>query len=104
MLKGTGGLLGLDGQRQHRSGTNRPARIGAQLDPDDHLSFTRFGSSVRHEIAHFERCSDELLSTVFARAVASTQADLGGTELELALRETCAIPCLPRMTARSTSC
>lgn len=66
--------------------------IGAQLDPDDHLSFTRFGSSVRHEIAHFERCSDELLSTVFARAVASTQADLGGTELELALRETCAIP------------
>lgn len=66
--------------------------IGAQLDPGDHLSYTRFGTSVRHEIAHLERCTNELLGAVFARAVACTQADLGGTELELALRETCAIP------------
>lgn len=66
--------------------------IGAQLNPSDHLSYTRFGSGVKHEIAGLECCSDELLGTVFARAVASTQADLGGTELELALRETCAIP------------
>lgn len=66
--------------------------IGAQLDPGDHLSYTRFGTEVRHEIARLERCSDELIGTVFARAVSGTQADLGGTELELALRNTCAIP------------
>lgn len=88
LLVDCSGSMAGDSMAQARAALHE---IGAQLNPGDHLSYTRFGSGVKHEIARLERCSDELLGTVFARAIARTQADLGGTELELALRETCAI-------------
>lgn len=61
--------------------------ILAQLQPHDSLSLSRFGSTVEHHNAGIHAVSEEVLAS--ARSwVKALAADLGGTELKLALSST----------------
>lgn len=60
-------------------------RVLAQLRPDDLVSYSRFGSCVRHTAGMLQPCTPENLAT-FSQAVEKTWADLGGTEMAAALR------------------
>jgi Ca-activated chloride channel family protein len=60
-------------------------RVLAHLEPDDRFSLTRFGSTVRHETRGLVHADDAAVRAG-ADALARMQADLGGTEMERALR------------------
>jgi Ca-activated chloride channel family protein len=64
--------------------------VAASLRPTDEVSFTRFGSDVTPALAP-ARCTPATLRTL-ERAIAATDADLGGTEMEKALLATFALP------------
>ncbi|MDR1921910.1 MAG: VIT and VWA domain-containing protein [Candidatus Adiutrix sp.] len=55
-----------------------------ELQPRDYISYSRFGGDVRHESSQLQPCSPETLRRL-AQAVAATEADMGGTEMERAL-------------------
>ena len=66
--------------------------VGAALTVNDYVSYTRFGSDVQHDIAELKPCSASLMRKRYLPAVAATNADLGGTELNGALQATFQIP------------
>lgn len=63
------------------------AQILKQLRPEDHVSYSRFGSHVKHATQSLVPCDAAGLKTLSA-AIESTQADMGGTEMEGALKST----------------
>jgi len=60
------------------------------LGPSDQISYSRFGTEVRHELAQLQLCDAATIRTV-ANLVAGTDADLGGTEMNTALLSTFAL-------------
>ena len=60
------------------------------LGPSDRISYSRFGSEVRHALADLQLCNAETIRMV-ADLVAHTDADLGGTEMNAALLSTFAL-------------
>lgn len=57
------------------------------LEERDCLSYSRFGSGCKHSTRKLERCDRNSLAK-FSRAIEATDADMGGTELERALKST----------------
>ncbi len=62
-----------------------------QLHERDHVSYTRFGSTVHHVIPRLDPCTEYRTTELLPRIVMTTEADLGGTEMAQALQETLAI-------------
>lgn len=61
-----------------------------QLGSNDRVSFTRFGSTVEHSQPELRACST-LYKMALKSAARNLQADLGGTEIDLALKEVIAL-------------
>lgn len=61
-----------------------------QLGSNDRVSFTRFGSTVEHSQPELRACSP-LYKMALKSAARNLQADLGGTEIDLALKEVIAL-------------
>lgn len=70
------------------------AHVVPQLDAADRVTFSRFGSSVAHDLAT-PRCADEATRRRLAHLVAATDASLGGTQMQAALESTFALPGTP---------
>jgi Ca-activated chloride channel family protein len=88
ILVDSSGSMGGDSIHQARAALHEVAQA---LTPADHVSYSRFGSSVQHVIPKLEACTPQLIGQVLARAIQATDADLGGTELNQALQSTFAI-------------
>jgi len=58
-----------------------------ELGDQDWISYSRFGSNVRHELPALQPCNAKTLKQV-AKLVDATDADLGGTEMNQALTNT----------------
>lgn len=82
------GSMAGDGMRLARQGLKHA--IG-QLLPEDRVSFSRFGSTVVHVRQHMTSADDKTIKYLLERA-SGLKADLGGTELDRALREVIDIP------------
>ena len=65
-------------------------RIFAGLTPADRFTLSRFGSTVRHDVAALTAATPEAIRTAAGHLSAMT-ADLGGTEMEAALRSVFAL-------------
>lgn len=65
-----------------------PHEVFQHLSPADHVSYSKFGSTVEHVVAKMEPCTSRFVGKVLAKALKLTDADLGGTELKLALLST----------------
>jgi Ca-activated chloride channel family protein len=76
------GSMGGDGIASARRALLRVAR---GLRSGDRVSFSRFGSTVAHDVSELRPCDAEGLARL-ARHIEATDADLGGTEMEQALR------------------
>ena len=63
------------------------ARVLAELRPSDRFAYSRFGSTAVHTFEGLRRAEPAMLSIARA-ALAETEADLGGTELQVALAST----------------
>lgn len=57
------------------------------LNETDHLSFSRFGDELIHDLSELQPCHPGIIDWV-SRAVSTAQANLGGTELSQALADT----------------
>lgn len=68
-----------------RQGLNK---VMALLGPGDQVAYSRFGTEVEHLTRRLLPCTQETLRRL-GRAIAATEADMGGTEMEGALRSTC---------------
>ena len=68
-----------------RQGLNKVLSL---LGPGDQVAYSRFGSRVEHMTKRLLPCGGDALRRL-GRAIAATQADMGGTEMEGALRSTC---------------
>lgn len=66
------------------------------LTPADFVSYSRFGSDVQNVIPQMQSCTDLFVNGTLAKAIQTTQADLGGTEITLALDSVTAIPSPPQ--------
>lgn len=64
---------------------NALAEVTMLLTPSDFVSFSRFGSEVQHVIPKMESCTGAFVNGPLARAIESTDANLGGTEIPSAL-------------------
>ncbi|WP_157270115.1 VIT and vWA domain-containing protein [Azohydromonas aeria] len=67
------------------------AQVVQRLGAEDHVSYSRFGSTVAHDLAT-PRCGDEATRQRLAQLVAATDASLGGTEMQAALEAVFALP------------
>lgn len=65
-------------------------QVLAELDPTDHFSYSRFGSSVAHAFQEMVPADQHHLRLA-AMHVERTDADMGGTEIEAALRSVFAL-------------
>ena len=61
--------------------------VARRLQETDRVSYSRFGSDVRHDFRRLAPARGDALK-VLEKAIAATDADLGGTELTAALRST----------------
>ena len=59
-----------------------------RLSESDMLSYSRFGDDVVHTSNRLERCDSQYVRNVLAKAVHETAANLGGTQLQKALKST----------------
>jgi Ca-activated chloride channel family protein len=59
-----------------------------QLQPEDMVSYSKFGTEVVHTTKKLEKCTPKYIKNVLAKAVFQTNADMGGTELNNALTST----------------
>ncbi|MBD5647290.1 MAG: VWA domain-containing protein [Desulfovibrio sp.] len=59
------------------------------LGPADRVAYSRFGTEVEHLTRRLMPCNAATLREL-GRAIAATEADMGGTEMEAALRSVCA--------------
>jgi len=64
---------------------NALTEVTQLLTPSDFVSFSRFGSEVQHVIPKMESCTGAFVYGPLARAIESTDANLGGTEIPSAL-------------------
>jgi Ca-activated chloride channel family protein len=62
-----------------------------QLDPEDRLSLSLFGSTLQHVTDGLESADDRTLAPLRA-LIGRVQADMGGTEMESAMKQVLAIP------------
>lgn len=86
----------VDGSGSMQGDSNAQARDALdgllhQLQTDDEVSMTRFGSQTVHVLPRLQKCTEAYQRRLRAEA-RNIQADLGGTELERALRSVMAIP------------
>jgi Ca-activated chloride channel family protein len=58
-----------------------------ELTPEDWIGYSRFGSSVVHDLAGTRPCDGATVNKV-SQLIAATEADLGGTEMNAALLST----------------
>lgn len=58
------------------------------LGPGDRVAYSRFGTKVEHLTRRLMPCNADTLREL-GRAIAATEADMGGTEMEAALRSVC---------------
>ena len=79
------GSMGGDSIAQARAALHE---VFQHLSPADHVSYSKFGSTVEHVIAKMEPCTSRFVGKVLAKALKLTDADLGGTELNQALLST----------------
>lgn len=56
-----------------------------QLQPEDMVSYSKFGTEVVHTTQQLEKCNPKYIKNTLAKAVFQTHADMGGTELNKAL-------------------
>ena len=59
-----------------------------QLQPEDMVSYSKFGTEVVHTAKQLEKCNPKYIKNTLAKAVYQTHADMGGTELNKALTST----------------
>lgn len=78
------GSMAGDSIAQARAALNA---ISAELNATDQISFSKFGTHPTHPIKGLTACTPAMLSSQFAEAVAETDADMGGTDMALALEE-----------------
>lgn len=64
---------------------NALAEVSKLLNPSDFISFSRFGGEVQHVISKMESCTGAFVHGPLARAIESTDANMGGTEIPSAL-------------------
>ena len=79
------GSMGGDSIAQARAALHE---VFQHLSPADHVSYSKFGSTVEHVVAKMEPCKPRFVGKVLAKALKLTEADLGGTELNAALLST----------------
>ena len=72
------------------------AAVTKLLTPADFISYSRFGTVVHHDTTKMQPCSMRFVEGDLATAIQATRADLGGTEITLALESVTAIPSPPR--------
>jgi Ca-activated chloride channel family protein len=82
------GSMGGDSIEQAREALDELTR---HLKGEDLVSYSRFGSDVKHLATTMAPCTDKFLKGKLAPAILQTQADLGGTELGSSLLSTFAI-------------
>ena len=63
-------------------------QLSQGLNEHDMMSFSKFGTQVRHTTNQLSLATPQHLREVFAPAIAKTRADMGGTELGAALHST----------------
>jgi Ca-activated chloride channel homolog len=85
----------VDGSGSMQGDSNEQARdaldwLFHQLQADDEVSMTRFGSQTVHVLPRLQKCTEAYQRRLRAEA-RNIQADLGGTEMERALRNVMAI-------------
>ena len=85
----------VDGSGSMQGDSNEQARdaldwLFHQLKADDEVSMTRFGSQTVHVLPRLQKCTEAYQRRLRAEA-RNIQADLGGTEMEHALRNVMAI-------------
>ncbi len=59
-----------------------------QLQPEDMVSYSKFGTEVVHTAKQLEKCNPKYIKNTLAKAIYQTHADMGGTELNKALTST----------------
>ncbi len=64
-------------------------QVFALLKPHDHVSYSCFGTSIRHFLTTMRSCSADVMQNL-ADSVRSTNANMGGTELKRAILSTVA--------------
>ncbi|MBZ4211636.1 MAG: VIT and VWA domain-containing protein [Rhodoferax sp.] len=79
------GSMGGDSIAQARAALHE---VFQHLSPADHVSYSKFGSTVEHVVAKMEPCTSRFVGKVLAKALKLTDANLGGTELNQALLST----------------
>ena len=79
----SGSMIG-DSIRQAKAAL---ASVFQALRKKDYISYSRFGSDVKHEGRRMERCAGVVLRRL-SHVIAATEADMGGTEMVKALRAT----------------
>ena len=79
------GSMGGDSIAQARAALHE---VFQHLNPADHVSYSKFGSTVEHVVARMEPCTPRFVGKVLSPALKATDADLGGTELNSALLST----------------
>ena len=84
LVDSSGSMQG-DSIRQARVALHQVAQA---LTPADFVSYGKFGSTMQQVIPKLEPCTPHLVGHVLARGIEFTEADLGGTELNQALRTT----------------
>jgi Ca-activated chloride channel family protein len=62
-------------------------KVLQELNTDDRISYSRFGSKVVHDLDILQECNPSTIHFV-SSALSSTEADMGGTELNEALTST----------------
>ena len=82
-----------DSIRQARDALSAVSKL---LNPADFVSFSRFGSQVQHAIPSMESCTSAFVQGTLARAIQTTDADLGGTEIPGALEAVASIYAKPK--------
>lgn len=84
-------LVDCSGSMQGDSITQATAalhEVFQHLTSADHVSYSKFGSTVEQVTAKMEPCTPRFVGKVLAKALKLTEADLGGTELNSALLST----------------
>lgn len=64
------------------------SRVLGLLQPDDYISYSCFGSDVRHLTKTMLSCKEDAVEQL-SKAIDATKSDMGGTEMEGALKSVC---------------
>lgn len=67
------------------------AQVLRELQPGDYISYSRFGSNIKHLTRDMQPCTPETLER-FARTIDNTHANMGGTQMEAALASALELP------------